>query len=823
MADRIKGITIEIDGDTTKLSKALQGVDKELRSAQSSLKDVNKLLKIDPGNIELLRQKQGFLNDAISSTEEKLKKEREALEQLKNTPGFDAASKDAQALERQIIADEQALKQLKEESKSFGSVAQQQFQAVGAKVQEIGTKIADVGKSLSMKVTAPITAVGAGAIAAFKDVDAGLDTVTAKTGASGDALADMQERVKSLATSIPTDFQTAGDAIGEVNTRFGLTGDELEELSGKFIKFASLNGTDVSSSIDSVQAAMAAFNMEAHDAGDVLDILNKAGQDTGISVDKLANDLTANAVALQEMGFGINTASGFIANLNKNGIDSSSVMGGLKKALANATKDGKTMGEALAELQDNMANASNSTEAMQAAIDLFGAKAGPQLAAAIQEGRLSFEQLDNAIGNTTNSVENTFAETLDPIDNWTTALNQAKIAGAELGSAIQATLTPIITKLSEVMAQLTEKFRSLSPEQQEMIVKIGLIAAAIGPVLVAIGSVVGAVGKVISVVGPIIGIITKVVAGIGAVITALNPITIVIAAVVAAIAGLIAYFVNLYKTNEEFRAKVQEVWENVKTFISNALENIKTFISNFAAAASEAWKTLWNGIKSVVETVWNVIKTIVTTYINAVKTVITTVLNAIKTVFSTVWNGIKTVVTTVMEAIRSVVGGKVDAVKEKVTNAFNAMKDAVTNIVNNLKEVVFGIFDAIIGKVQAVWDFVSGMGAKIGGALKSITDGASSVSGGDVQSYASAYNNPVMFTKPTVIPTTSGFKKFGDRAGAEVVLGMNKLKELVGNSSMTNNINVVINSQPGQDDEAIAETVINKITLKMQQQGAAFG
>ena len=112
MADRIRGITIEIDGDTTGLSKALKGVNSDLKTAQSGLNDVNKLLKLDPGNVELLRQKQEYLNDAISATEEKLQKEKQALEQMKSADGFDKNSEQAKALERQIEADEQALKSL---------------------------------------------------------------------------------------------------------------------------------------------------------------------------------------------------------------------------------------------------------------------------------------------------------------------------------------------------------------------------------------------------------------------------------------------------------------------------------------------------------------------------------------------------------------------------------------------------------------------------------------------------------------------------------------------------------------------------------------
>ena len=122
-------------------------------------------------------------------------------------------------------------------------------------------------------MTAPIAAIGAASLAAFSEVDSGLDIVTQKTGASGQALEEMQQSVKNLATQIPTDFETAGAAVGEVNTRFGLTGQALEDLSGKFIKFAQLNDTDVSTSVDNVSSVLNAFGQSTDDAGDLLDAL----------------------------------------------------------------------------------------------------------------------------------------------------------------------------------------------------------------------------------------------------------------------------------------------------------------------------------------------------------------------------------------------------------------------------------------------------------------------------------------------------------------------------------------------------------------------
>ena len=189
MANRISGITIEINGDTSKLSSALSGVNKDLRATQTALRDVDKLLKFNPGNTDLLRQKQQLLKTAIEDTKQKLDTEKEALAQLASQDQTPEVTAQMQTLQRQIIEDENELKRLQDEAKSFGSVAKQQFEAaaesvkaVGDKVSEAGDKIKGFGEGMTKNVTAPLAAVGGASLAAFSEVDEGLDTIIRKTG-----------------------------------------------------------------------------------------------------------------------------------------------------------------------------------------------------------------------------------------------------------------------------------------------------------------------------------------------------------------------------------------------------------------------------------------------------------------------------------------------------------------------------------------------------------------------------------------------------------------------------------------------------------------
>ena len=156
---KIRGITIELGADTSQFNKAMSEVDKTLKNTQTQLKDVNKLLKLDPSNTELLRQKQEFLSSAINDTKDRLKTLKQAYKDL-DGQNTEEAKAQQQALAREIIETKQNLKSLKNEYKEFGSVAKQQLEVVGSKMKEAGEKITSVGTKMTATVTAPIIALG---------------------------------------------------------------------------------------------------------------------------------------------------------------------------------------------------------------------------------------------------------------------------------------------------------------------------------------------------------------------------------------------------------------------------------------------------------------------------------------------------------------------------------------------------------------------------------------------------------------------------------------------------------------------------------------
>lgn len=774
-ANRIKGITIEIDGNTSKLQTALKETNDHLKNTQNNLKDVNQLLKFDSGNVDLLKQKQQYLGDAIKDTKDKLEKEKEALRQLKDADQTPEVKEQMEKLQRQISEDEQQLKSLKAESKEFGSVAVQQFKSAADKVKAIGDNIKGVGDqikgfgtSATQNVTTPIAALGAGSIAAFNEVDGGLDIITRKTGKTGEEAEALARIMENIATSIPTDFETAGSAIGEVSTRFGVTGDELEALSTQFIKFADLNNTDVASSVDNVQKALSAYGLGSDDAGAYLDRLNKVGQETGVSVDKLSTGLVSNATAFKEMGLDIDQATVFMGQLEKSGANSETVLNGMRKALKSATDEGKPMNVALAELQDTILNGTGSMDGLTAAYDLFG-KSGDQIYGAVRDGTIDFQNLVDTMSDSGGSVADTFEATVDPLDQFKMTMNDLKLAGADLGASIGETVAPILKTIADKIRDLKDWWDQLSPETQNAIVAAAGIAAAVGPVLVVVGGLVGAIGALLS------------------------PIGLVVVAIGAAIAiGVLLYqnWDTIKAKAAELRDKVVEKWNALKDGVASAIDTAKQRVT-------DGWNTIKDNVHNTVE-------------------------------------NIKEKVTNAWETVKSTVSDVVDNVKEKISGGFNTAKETVTDIFNNIHDTIHDKMEAAKNFVSDIIENIKGFfnfdwklpDLKLPHivvdsyidvpVLGTIPDPFSI----HVDWYKKAYNTPYLFTNPTVV----GGRGFGDGGGSgELVYGRDQLLRDIAQASSGETTNIInVYAADGMNINQLADKIQDRLAQLQRQKEAVY-
>ncbi|MBQ2015734.1 MAG: phage tail tape measure protein [Clostridia bacterium] len=678
-SNRIKGITIEIGGDTSNLQKSLSGVDKALQNTQTQLRDVNKLLKLDPHNTELLEQKQRLLGDAIKQTSDKLATLKESSKQAEEALKSGAMTQDQyDGLQREIIETENSLKGLKEQAeeaeKSMSKMAE-----ISDKLGAVSKKTEEVGKSLTKNVTAPIVGIGAAAYGAFNEVDNGLDTIAKKTGATGDELSSLEETAKNVFGSMPVDIGDVGAAVGEINTRFGLTGQALEDMTKDFLKFASINDADVETSIANVDKIMTKFGVDSNQTVNVLGLLTSASQKSGISIDALESSLENNGAALKELGFDITESVNLLSMMESNGVDTSTAMTSLSKAVQNATKDGKDAETAMREQIDAIKNAKTETEALQIATELFGKKGAAEMTQSIRDGRLSVDELSGSLTDFSTNVEDTFSATQDSSDEAKVAFNNLKLAGSELGGTIGQVLTPILQKLSDAFKGLSNWYKSLSPQQQEMVVKIALIAATIGPLLIVLAKLIAAVQTILTIMPAVKGAILAVNAAMAA-----NP----IAMVVLAIAGLVAAFKLLWDNCEEFREFWGDMWEALQEGASIVIDGIGTAFEQLG----EGFQTVGDGVMLLFDTIGTTFSTLGDT-LGTVATTITdgfqTMGDTVGSIFNGMWEVIKSVINTIIGGINGMIAG-IEGGLNAVIGALNTLHWEIPSWVPGLGGKGFG-------------------------------------------------------------------------------------------------------------------------------------
>ena len=658
-ASRLKGITIPINGDVTPLTKALKDVNATIKSTTGYLKEIDAGLKLDPSNVELLTKKQGALNDAILATKEKLQTMQDAAEAAHDALArgeiSEAQYRDLQA---EIQATENSLASLQSEAEEtsaalidigngasdassdvvdlgesaadMGSEFDLSGTVAGSAMMKVGEVITNVGEKL-MNVTTKVKELATASIESFTTLDSGLDTIIKKTGASGENLEEMKDIAKKLYGSMPAEMDEIGAAVGEVATRFGVEGKELEDLSRSFLRFAELNGTDVSSSIDQVQKLMGAFGMETKQASNVLDLLNQTGQDTGINVMTLAQNMQSQALALQEMGLNAAEAAEFLGQVEMSGADVSTVMTSLRTAFKNSAKDGEDIKDVLISFSHYLQTGAKDTDKLNKAMELFGSKGGAQMMNAIKDGQITFEKFDQNLTDVAGNVDKTYNEVMkDGADDYTVAMHNMELAGAEVGETLLNDLVPVMEAVTALLKDFSEWWTENDETTHRIIEVIALVVSAIGPLLVVLGTLVTWIGSVVTTVSAIwpwitataIPFITNTVvptvASVGATIAELIPPILAVIAVITAVILWIKNFDDILEVAKMFIFDFKESFMYLSDWIGEsgaffldpifeAMANFQIMIEDLISGAFTWGKDLVGnlvaGVKSKIEDV----------------------------------------------------------------------------------------------------------------------------------------------------------------------------------------------------------------------------
>ena len=415
-AGRIKGITIEIGGDTTKLVSALAKVDNALSKTQTNLRDINKALKLDPGNTELLKDKQNELARAISESKQRLDAEKEAYAQLASADQTEENVEKMRQLKTQIDIDTVALedleKQAKQTSSVFGSqmqVAGQKLEELGNKVTAVGDKLASIGSAMTTTVTAPIVAGFTAAVKTTGDFDAAMSKVQAVSGASADDMVLLRDKAKEMGETTKFSASESAEALNYMAMAGWKTEDMLGGIEG-VMNLAAASGEDLGTTADIVTDALTAFGYSAEDSGRFADILAAAASNANTNVSMMGESFKYAAPVAGSLGYSaedVAVALGLMANSGIKADQAGTSLRNMFNRMAKPTKEsaaamerlGLTLAddegnmysfrEIMDQLRDSMANINVPLDEYNAALD--------ELDAQLADGTLSQSKYDAAL------------------------------------------------------------------------------------------------------------------------------------------------------------------------------------------------------------------------------------------------------------------------------------------------------------------------------------------------------------------------------------------------------------------------------------------
>ena len=660
-AKTLKGITVEINGKTTGLANALKDVTKTSTALSSNLKEINKALKLDPGNTELLNEKQKILSESVAAA----RKELETLEGVQKQVSDQYANGDIDRgawleYQNKLQKAKQHLEDLEKAQKDFGTAAAQAIKEAGAKIEEYGGKVEGVGKKL-MPVSGVAAATGTALTKMAWDFEDGMAKVSTIADTTEVPISDLEKQIKQLSDSTGVEAGEIAENVYNAISAGQKTGDAVNFVS-KATDLARAGFAETGDALDVLSTIMNAYGLEASEVDKVSNDLIMTQNLGKTTVAELSSSMGKVIPTAKSTGVNLDELCGAYAVMTSNGVATAETTTYLNSMLNELGKQGSTAANAFAAGTEHIKEGGlTMAEAMEqgwslsdvlSVLDEQAAASGTSINnmfSSAEAGKAANILWDNAekFNGAVEEIQGSTTATSDALGNLETsghktevAINQIKNAGLEFGQTISAMLAPALQKLAEYIRSAKEKLDGMDDGQKQAIVTIGLIVAAIGPALVIIGKVITAVGTITTGVGSLVGFVGGTVvplitgtimpalsglwalitgaimtalSGLGALITGTvmpalsglwalmlaNPISIVI----AAIAAIVAAFVLLWNKCEGFRNFWINLFSSVKSTVVDAKNNVLSTFDGIKNGISSRIEGAKNSVHNAIENI----------------------------------------------------------------------------------------------------------------------------------------------------------------------------------------------------------------------------
>lgn len=568
------GLVFKTDG-TVDFKKSLKEINSELSINYQQLKLTQSQYDQNTSSTQKLQDKFNSMTNAVELQKEKVKLLNEELESLQNAEEKDEAAiqkKKKALIDAQVKLNNynRTLSETEAELKKSTS-SLEKFTEI---TEKVSTKLNQTGKNMSI-LGVGLTAAGTVAVNSMNKVDDGLDIIVQKTGATGESLDELNQVFNNIASSVPGEFSDIGAAIGEINTRLDFTGEELENCSEDFLKFAKVNGTDVNNSVQLVTRAMGDAGISSNNYKEILDMLTVAGQKSGISIESLTTNLAKYGAPMRALGIDTKNAIAMFAGWEKAGVNTEIAFSGMKKAISTWGAQGKDSTKEFTKTLEEIKKCPTIAEATTKAIEVFGAKAGPDLADAIQGGRFSFEEYVKALDSSSGIIESTYSNLVDEVDDTQLAHQNFDLTLHDLGETISKFIGPILLQLSKWLKNIMDGFSNLDPRIQKILMWISMILIILGPLFLITSKIIDAIPRLISNIKKMSTVFDTASSAIKKVTGLLNSKIIIIGLIITAIALLVITVIKNWD-------RIKEVTKNLIKNLKLGLENLKNwFISIF--------------------------------------------------------------------------------------------------------------------------------------------------------------------------------------------------------------------------------------------------